>query len=400
MKYTSYIWDFDGTLFDSYPHIAAAFETILTRDGIPFTHEEVLRTLYVNFGVCRKRFGMTPEQYNDTIALEHSWSFRPAVGIFPGTAALLRAVCEAGGANYLYTHRNRQAWDYLRLYGLDKYFAGGVDSTMHFPGKPAPDAVEHICRVYKLDKTQTVMIGDREIDVQAGVNAGCAGCLFLSHPVENESTCAADTVRSMAELAAVCGIPLNASDMLDEAGAEAIRAQAAAAAEELCREARLTAGQTVVVGCSSSEITGERIGSSSSPEAAAAVYAGLAGVFDAKGIYIAAQCCEHLNRALIMERAAALAADAQIVNVIPMPKAGGSFAAAAYAAFTDPVAVEAISADAGLDIGGTLIGMHLKRVAVPLRLSVKSIGHAPLSAARVRAPFAGGERAVYDADLL
>jgi len=123
-------------------------------------------------------------------------------------------------------------------------------------------------------------------------------------------------------------------------------------------------------------------------------------VFAPRGIGIAAQCCEHLNRALIVERETALRLGAEIVNVVPMPKAGGAFASAAYNNFRDPAAVAAIQADAGLDIGGTMIGMHLKRVAVPLRLSVRSIGQASLAAARVRPPFAGGERAVYDADLL
>ncbi len=110
------------------------------------------------------------------------------------------------------------------------------------------------------------------------------------------------------------------------------------------------------------------------------------------------QCCEHLNRAIIIEREAVPGAD--IVNVVPQPKAGGSFATAAYHAFRDPVAVESIRADAGLDIGGTLIGMHLKQVAVPVRLQLDHIGSAILLAARVRPKFIGGVRAVYDQDLL
>ena len=117
-----------------------------------------------------------------------------------------------------------------------------------------------------------------------------------------------------------------------------------------------------------------------------------------KGIYIAAQCCEHLNRAIIIEKAAV--PFAEIVNVVPQPKAGGSFATAAYAHFENPVAVEEIRADAGLDIGGTLIGMHLKKVAVPVRLSTNHIGEAILLAARTRPKFIGGIRARYDENLL
>lgn len=177
-----------------------------------------------------------------------------------------------------------------------------------------------------------------------------------------------------------------------------LREEAREAAAELFEKAKLRAGMTVVVGCSTSEVCGEMIGSASVPEAAEAIYLGLADVFSEKGIYIAAQCCEHLNRAIIIEREAAKGYDE--VNVVPMPKAGGSFATAAYKFATDPVAIEEIKADAGLDIGMTLIGMHLKKVAVPLRLERKTIGSATLNAARVRPKFIGGERAHYNEKLL
>lgn len=144
---------------------------------------------------------------------------------------------------------------------------------------------------------------------------------------------------------------------------EDICRQAEQAAEELIEKAKLHPGQIVVIGCSTSEICGSRIGSDSRPEVAEQVFAVLHRVLMAHGLYLAAQCCEHLNRAIIIEREAVPGAD--IVNVVPQPKAGGSFATAAYHAFRDPVAVESIRADAGLDIGGTLIGMHLKQVAVP-----------------------------------
>ena len=115
-----------------------------------------------------------------------------------------------------------------------------------------------------------------------------------------------------------------------------------------------------------------------------------------KGIYLAAQCCEHLNRALIIERACAEAYGLDPVCVVPQPKAGGSFATAAWRHFSEPVAVEHIRAHAGLDIGGTLIGMHLREVAVPVRLSVKTIGKAPLLSARTRPKYIGGIRARYE----
>ena len=179
---------------------------------------------------------------------------------------------------------------------------------------------------------------------------------------------------------------------------ETIKNQAALAAKELCEVAKLEKGDIVVIGCSSSEVGGSKIGSDSSPEVANAIYAGLSSVFDEKGIYIAAQCCEHLNRAIIVEKEAV--PFAEIVNVVPQPKAGGSFATAAYANFKRPVAVEEIKADAGLDIGFTLIGMHLKQVAVPLRLTNNAIGSAMVLAARTRPKFIGGARAVYDEKML
>ena len=170
------------------------------------------------------------------------------------------------------------------------------------------------------------------------------------------------------------------------------------AALELCEKVALTAGQTVIVGCSTSEIAGRRIGTSSNAEIGVAVFEAMYSVFADKGVYIAAQCCEHLNRAVITEREAA--AGFTIVNAVPVPKAGGAFAAAAYAKLHDPVALESIEADAGLDIGGTLIGMHLKSVAVPLRLENSVIGNAAVIAARTRPPLIGGSRTEYDDRLM
>ena len=177
-----------------------------------------------------------------------------------------------------------------------------------------------------------------------------------------------------------------------------VRSQAAQAARELVEKARLHEGQIVVVGCSTSEICGSRIGTDSQPEVAKEVFDAIHQVLSAKGIYLAAQCCEHLNRAIIVEAEAV--PNAEPVNVVPQPKAGGSFATAAYHALRHPVALEHIRADAGMDIGGTLIGMHLKEVAVPLRLSLNHIGDALLLAARVRPKFIGGVRAVYDQSML
>ena len=172
-----------------------------------------------------------------------------------------------------------------------------------------------------------------------------------------------------------------------------VEREAANAAQELVEAARLHRGQIVVIGCSTSEVVGHQVGSWSTPEAAQAIFRGLQSVFAPRGVYLAAQCCEHLNRALIVEHDAV--PNAEIVNVLPQPKAGSSFATAAYESFRHPVALEEIRADAGLDIGGTLIGMHLKEVAVPVRLSLKQIGEANILCARTRPKYIGGSRAVY-----
>lgn len=176
---------------------------------------------------------------------------------------------------------------------------------------------------------------------------------------------------------------------------ESIKIAAQSAITELIDEAKLDFGDIIVVGCSSSEIVGGKIGKASAPEAAAAVLDGILPQIKENGLFLAAQCCEHLNRALVVEREAAKKFGLEIVSAVPKPTAGGSFAAAAYLAFKEPVLVEHVKAGAGLDIGCTLIGMHLRDVAIPLRLSVKSVGEALVVAARTRPKLIGGERAQY-----
>ena len=174
-----------------------------------------------------------------------------------------------------------------------------------------------------------------------------------------------------------------------------ITSQAQTVVAELLEQANLRPGNLFVVGCSSSEMVGKRIGKGSSMEAAQAAFRGIYPVLQQRGIHLAVQCCEHLNRALILERSVAEAKGYEIVNVMPQPHAGGSMAVTAWNAFEDPVAVETIVADAGMDIGGTLIGMHLRRVAVPVRTSLDHIGEAIVLCARTRAKYIGGPRAVY-----
>ncbi len=174
--------------------------------------------------------------------------------------------------------------------------------------------------------------------------------------------------------------------------------QARLTISEIIEKAALKEGNILVIGCSTSEIIGSKIGTNSAPEVAAEVFSAFLDAAKEKGIYLAVQCCEHLNRAIVIEREAVKGAET--VNVIPQPKAGGSMATQAYARFDDPVVVEEIKADAGIDIGLTLIGMHLKKVAVPVRLDNSKIGEALVVAARTRPKFIGGVRAVYNEEML
>ena len=175
-----------------------------------------------------------------------------------------------------------------------------------------------------------------------------------------------------------------------------VKEEAARAARELLDAAGLKAGEIMVVGCSTSEVAGHTIGKASIPAVAEALFSGLYPVLKERGVFLAAQCCEHLNRALIVERACAEKYGIDEVTVRPAPKAGGSFATVAYDNMEAPVAVESIRAHAGLDIGGTLIGMHLRVVAVPVRLSPSKIGEANILCARTRPKYVGGPRAIYE----
>ncbi len=177
-----------------------------------------------------------------------------------------------------------------------------------------------------------------------------------------------------------------------------IKNQCKTAICELCEVAKLKKDDIMIIGCSSSEVIGSKIGTNSDFDTAEVIFNAIYEELSSREIYMAVQCCEHLNRAIVIERDAAMGCE--IVNAVPQKKAGGSLATKAYHTFKNPVLVEQIKADAGIDIGGTLIGMHLKSVAVPVRLSINKIGEANIICARVRPKFIGGIRAIYDENLL
>jgi uncharacterized protein (TIGR01440 family) len=176
---------------------------------------------------------------------------------------------------------------------------------------------------------------------------------------------------------------------------EAIRDSVARATLGLIEVAGLAPGSLLVVGCSTSEVLGYRIGKGSSLEVGQVIASTLLDILRPRGIYLAAQGCEHINRSLVVEREYQERHDLEEVTVWPVPRAGGAFASAAIELYRDPVMVRAVQAQAGMDIGHTLIGMHIKPVAVPVRLEVTHVGRACLVLARSRPPLVGGERAVY-----
>lgn len=181
---------------------------------------------------------------------------------------------------------------------------------------------------------------------------------------------------------------------------ENIKKELLSALEGLFEVAKLEEGDIFVVGCSTSEILGNKIGSSGSEDCAKVVFETINDFCTKHKVFLAAQCCEHLNRAIVIEKEAyKLHRLDNRVNAVPQIHAGGSFATTAYKGFSDPVVVEDIKADAGIDIGDTFIGMHLRAVAVPVRVSVSKIGCAHLTLARTRRKYVGGERAVYNREL-
>ena len=182
MRYTAFFWDFDGTLYDTYGRITRATQKALADLGVACScaevYQQVKRSLHVAYETLAAQTGCTEEEYMAAYHRHAEEEGADSIRPYPGTAEMLRAVVNGGGQNFLYTHRGLSAWENLRRDGLDGLFAGGVTSADHFPGKPAPDALNYLAEKYALDKARCVMIGDRDIDCDAGKNAGMACILF------------------------------------------------------------------------------------------------------------------------------------------------------------------------------------------------------------------------------
>lgn len=195
----NYIWDFDGMLFDSYPHITSAFIKTLEEFGKAADYDEAKALLEITFAAAYERYEVSDEEKAVFREHEHNYALRPIALPFENTYKTLETLFNSGKKHFLYTHRGRESSQhYLEEYGMSKFFTAFVDSSMNFPSKPAPDAVEWICETYNLDKSETVMIGDREIDVLSGKNAGTYGCLFTKK--EKVDTAADFIIRNISEI--------------------------------------------------------------------------------------------------------------------------------------------------------------------------------------------------------
>ena len=183
---------------------------------------------------------------------------------------------------------------------------------------------------------------------------------------------------------------------MDEALRSEIRLTLRQAVDALTEAGSIQPGGLIVLGCSTSEVAGARIGKGSVPELGEVIARAMLEACQAHGLEAAFQCCEHLNRAVVMEQRVLRELRLTQVRAIPQPKAGGSVPAAAWKLLEQPALAMAVQADAAIDIGDTLVGMHIRPVAVPLRLDVSHVGHANLVMAYSRLPYIGGSRAVYE----
>ncbi len=195
----NYIWDFDGMLFDSYPHITSAFLRTLAQFGKEADYDEAKSLLEITFATAFERYGVTDEERAVFREHEHNYELKPIAVPFENTYRVLEKLFNDGKKHFLYTHRGFESSQYyLKKYDMAKFFTAFVDSSMNFASKPAPDAVNYICETYNLDRSETVMIGDREIDVLSGKNAGVYGCLFTKK--ENVQSAADFIIKDISEV--------------------------------------------------------------------------------------------------------------------------------------------------------------------------------------------------------
>ncbi|MBQ7638747.1 MAG: HAD hydrolase-like protein [Clostridia bacterium] len=173
-----FIWDFDGMLFDTYPHTVEAFCVFCGRTGREYNRKEIYDLFKVNLRLGFERYGLSADEITEFYAIENDLELEPRGVPFPLIPEILKEICERGGKNFLYTHRDTVAVKYLELYSLKELFSGFVTGEDGFAYKPAPDAIEHIIKTHALEKNACLMLGDRDIDIGAGINAGIRTLLF------------------------------------------------------------------------------------------------------------------------------------------------------------------------------------------------------------------------------
>ena len=182
MKYRHFFWDFDGTLYDTYGRVTRANEKAMADLGVTLEYDAlyraVKRSIFYAWELYAVPRGIDWDTYFAAYRRHADEEGPESMMPYPGTGEALAKIVALGGRNYLYTHRDNAAWDALRREGLDGLFADGVTSQNHFPSKPAPDALNYLVQKNGLTRAECLMIGDRDIDLEAGKNAGMDGALF------------------------------------------------------------------------------------------------------------------------------------------------------------------------------------------------------------------------------
>ena len=181
MRFNAFIWDFDGTLADTYPRMTHAYQTALTKHGISAGYDDLLSRIKRSARAAAAHYSTAAHTDAETLIAEMITAERRVEGgmdLYPGAYSVCRAIAQNGGRNFLYTHRNIGAVEALRTYNALDFFTDCVTEEDHFPHKPAPDAICHLLEKHNINQSDAIMIGDRDIDLEAGHNAGISGCLF------------------------------------------------------------------------------------------------------------------------------------------------------------------------------------------------------------------------------
>ena len=183
--YKHFIWDFDGTLFDSYPAMVKAFQKTLADLGVEMSEEAILMHMKISIKHliehCTKTYGTSEnfyEEFDEVLKVYEAQLVKP----YSGNIDVCKSICERGGKNYVYTHRGASTYKYLEKYDMVQYFEEVVTSENGFARKPDPEAVSHLLEAHNIQPEEAILIGDRELDIVSGQNAGIKGCFYRERP--------------------------------------------------------------------------------------------------------------------------------------------------------------------------------------------------------------------------